>query len=84
MLTTSEDLAFNNDAETVTINKPDVDDHKGSIIKYFPTDDAEEVIITQSTGDDRNYVLPVTVGIMTLIVLGVGIFIIKKSVINKK
>lgn len=84
LLTTSEDLAFNNDAETVTINKPDVDDHKGSIIKYFPTDDAEEVIITQSTGDDRNYVLPVTVGIMTLIVLGVGIFIIKKSVINKK
>ena len=84
LLTTSEDLAFNNDAETVTINKPDVDDHKGSIIKYFPTDDAEEVIITQSTGDDRNYVLPVTVGIMALIVLGVGIFIIKKSVINKK
>ena len=84
LLTTSNDLSFSNDAETVTIKKPSVTDHKGSIVKYFPTDDAEEVHITPSTGEDRNYVLPVTFGIVILAVLGTGIFTIKKVLTDKK
>lgn len=82
LLTTSSDLAFNNDAETVKVNKTENAEHKGSAIRYFPSDDAEEVEITPSTGDDRNYVLPVVVGMITLVVLGVGVFAIKKFVIK--
>ena len=84
LLTTSSDLAFNNDAETVKVNKPDGSEHKGSVIKYFPSDNAEEVEITPSTGDDRNYVLPIVIGMISLVGLGVGVFVIKKFVINNK
>ena len=83
LLTTSSNLAFNNDAETVKVNKTENAEHKGSAIRYFPSDDAEEVEITPSTGDDRNYVLPIAIGMVTLVVLGVGIFAIKKFVIKK-
>lgn len=82
LLTTSSDLAFNNDAETVKVDKPNGSQHKGSVIKYFPSDNAEEVEITPSTGDNRNYVLPIAIGMTTLVVLGVGIFAIKKYVIR--
>lgn len=82
LLTTSSDLAFNNDAETVTVNKPNGSEHKGSVIKYFPSDNAEEVEITPSTGDNRNYVLPIAVGMVALVTLGAGVFIIKKFVIR--
>ena len=84
LLTTSEDLSFNNDVETVTIKKPATTEHKGSVVKYFPTDDAEEIYITPSTGEDRDYLLPITFGIVILAVLGTGVFIIKKYLIDKK
>lgn len=85
LLTTSSDLAFNNDAETVTIKKPETPkEHKGSVIKYFPKDDAEEVEITQSTGENRNYVLPIFVGIVAIVVLGTGVFVIKRFLIDNK
>lgn len=84
LLTTSSDLAFNNDAETVKVNKPENPEHKGSVIKYFPSDNAEEVEITPSTGDNRNYVLPIAVGMVALVALGAGVFVIKKFVIDNK
>ena len=86
LLTTSSDLAFNNDAETVTIKKPEIpeEQHKGSVIKDFPSDDAEEVEITQSTGENRNYVLPIFVGIVAIVVLGTGVFVIKRFLIDNK
>lgn len=84
LLTTSSDLSFNNDAETVKVNKPENDQHKGSVIKYFPSDNAEQVEITPSTGDNKNYVLPTVIGMVVLVVLGTGVFVIKKFVIDNK
>lgn len=86
LLTTSSDLAFNNDAETVTIKKPTspVEQHRGSVVRYFPADSAEEVEVTPSTGDNREYVVPSVIGIVSLIILGGGIVLIKKFVIDIK
>lgn len=84
LLTTSGNLAFNNDAETVSISKNGGSEHKGSVIKYFPTDSAEEVEITPSTGENKNYVLPVAIGMIALVALGAGVFSIKKFVIDNK
>lgn len=84
LLTTSNDLTFSNDTEVVKVQKPGNTQHKGSVIKYFPTDEAEKVEITPSTGDNRSYVIPTIIGITSLVVLGTGIFIIKRKVIDKK
>lgn len=82
LLTSSGDLSFDNDAETVKIEKTSSSSHRGSIIKYFPTDKSETVMITPSTGDNRNYILPIAVGVIALVTLGVGVFAIKKFVIK--
>lgn len=108
ILTTSKDLLFNNDAETVKVKKPnevldngtngDLNDdasddnasvdvyrntqHIGGIVRYFPIDSAEQIEITPSTGDDRNYIVPVVVGITALIVLGVGVVLVKRKIVD--
>lgn len=84
LLSTSSDLTFDNDAETVKVDKPESEYHRGSVIKYFPTDRAEEVDITPSTGKNKDYVLPTVVGMVVLVVLGTGVFVIKKYVIDRK
>ena len=85
VLTTSQDLIFNNDVETVTITKPAVpgNQHRGSAVKDFPVDNAEQVLITPSTGEDRNYVLPVTIGIIALVIFAAGVVVIKRYIIKK-
>lgn len=85
VLTTSQDLLFNNDVETVTITKPAVpgNQHRGSAVKDFPVDNAEQVLITPSTGEDRNYVLPVTIGIIALVIFAAGVVVIKRYIIKK-
>lgn len=42
---------------------------------------AETVEVTPSTGEDRNYVMPITIGVTALVVLGVGVILIKKIVL---
>lgn len=93
ILTSSGDLSFENDAETVKIKQripipppptPTPEPTPIPPVPPFPVDTAEKVQITPSTGDDRNYVVPIAVGITSLVILGCGIFIIKKKVIDNK
>lgn len=91
LLTTSNDLTFENDAETVSMEKPKgstaiqgvTPQHTGSVIQYFPADSAEEVQITPSTGGNRDFVIPVIFGVTALLVLSFGVVSIKKRVIDK-
>ena len=46
--------------------------------------DSEIFTIIPSTGENKNYVLPTIIGIVTITILGVGVFLIKKYVVNKK
>lgn len=85
LLTTTSDLTFDNETETVKINKPNQQiTPTGSIVRYFPGADAEDVRITPSTGENRNYALPITIGIVAFSILGIGIVLIKKRVIDNK
>ena len=83
LLTTSEELTFNNDAETVKVDRKKNGNHSGRLIGILPFASAEEIRITESTGDDRNYVVPAIIAITSLIALGAGTFTIKKFVIKK-
>ena len=45
---------------------------------------AETVEVTPSTGEDRNYVMPIAIGLAALVVLGTGVILIKKVVLTDK
>jgi len=85
ILTSSEDLTFDNDAETTTIkhgNKPS--DPPTPPIHYPEVVPAEPIIIVPSTGGNKGYVTPIITVITSLVILGVGTFIIKKKIIDNK
>lgn len=91
LLTSTDDNTFNNKSEIVEVTKTDTF-NSGTPVKViwnedkfnFNIDNAETVIIIPSTGEDKGYVLPTIIGISSLLVLGVGIFVIKKFVIDNK
>lgn len=89
LTTTNEEMTYENDEEIVSVKKiiDQISDRKltqhiGSVVKKFPYAEAEKVQITPPTGENRNYVIPIVVSIMSLIILGVGIYIIKIKVID--
>ena len=51
---------------------------------YFAADFAENIVIIPSTGEDKSYAMPIIIGITTMAILGAGIFVIKKFVIDNK
>ena len=87
-------IEFKNEADTVKIEKPTIEgtgtgiiieQQIGSIVKEFPVATvSESVTIVQSTGDNRGYVIPIIVGMTALIIMGVGIVVIKKKVVENK
>lgn len=48
-----------------------------------PEDPAEPVTVTTPTGANQNYIVPITIGLSTLVILGAGVWFIKKKVLNK-
>lgn len=102
ILTSTDDITFDNKVEAVEITKDDDGNHDavdtpndsyvntGSPVKLmenkdnFETTDSETVTIIPSTGENRNYILPITIGVISLVIIGAGIFVIKKKVIGNK
>ena len=90
LLTSSEDNTFDNKTEIVDVTKK-----KGNItgtpVKvtwnegkfFFDTDNSEKVVIIPSTGENKNYVLPTVIGIIAVAIVGVGVFFIKKYVVDR-
>lgn len=91
VLSSSEDSNFGNQAEIILLSKPGGSKPIPTPGNYIPnnnnqeTDDstAEEILVVPSTGSDQNYIIPITVGVMALVILGVGIVVIKKKVLDK-
>lgn len=90
LLTSTKDIEFNNQAEIAEITKPNTF-NSGSPAKVvwngdkgsFQYDNAEKFIIVPSTGSNKNYTLPIVIGIISVLTLGLGAFGIKKFVIGK-
>lgn len=78
LLTTTQDLTYENKAEVIQISK-----QGGSLLEKFPVAQAESAIVMQSTGEDRA-ILPIVIGMASCIVLAAGIVVIKKKVIDRK
>ena len=90
LLTSSEDNTFDNKTEIVDVTRKD-GDITGTPVKvtwnngkfFFDTDNAEKTVIIPSTGENRNYVLPTVNGIIAVAIVGVGVFFIKKYVVDR-
>lgn len=90
LLTSSEDNTFDNKTEIVDVTRKD-GDITGTPVKvtwnngkfFFDTDNAEKTVIIPSTGENRNYVLPTVIGIIAVAIVGVGVFFIKKYVVDR-
>ncbi len=88
VLNSSDDANFENQAELVLLDKPGGSKPTSTPGNYVPnktnqeTDDStsQEVIVTPSTGGNRSFILPIAVGMVALVILGVGIYFIKKKV----
>ena len=96
LLTTTDDISLNNETEIVAVTNqagaPPESDLPGDYIpstELVPakTPDAsvsEQVIVTPSTGENLNYVVPISIGIIALVTLGIGVILIKKEVLDNK
>ena len=51
---------------------------------FFDVDNYEKVVIIPSTGENKNYTLPIIIGIVAVVILGSGVILIKKFVVDKK
>ncbi len=77
LLSNEEELVFNNEARVMETTPIPYGRESNN-----PEDSSEEVTLTTNTGGNRDYVLPITIGISTLIILGAGIVFIKKKVLK--
>ena len=90
ILTTSEDISLDNETEIVEVDKTGGSDLVSTPGNYVPgtghteSDDdmAETVIVTPATGDNLSYILPISIGIIALLVIGVGVIGIKKKALG--
>ncbi len=92
LLSATDEISLNNETEIVKLSKTGGSNIRTSIPgNYVPgldsheADDsmAETTIVTPSTGENQNYVMPITLGISALIILSLGIVIIKKKALDK-
>lgn len=91
LLTSTEDNEFNNKVETTEVKKGKGDNTGTPVrvtvdsdgLKSFNKSNSETITIMPSTGENKNYTLPIVIGIAMIVLLGGGVFLIKKFVIGK-
>ncbi|MBR3254943.1 MAG: hypothetical protein IKF97_01760 [Clostridia bacterium] len=80
---TSSDIVFNNDVEIGNvIRKSDIGSGV-SVNKSYLYNTAQEITVTPETGKDRNYTPVIIISISAIALLGIGIVVIKKTVLKK-
>ena len=92
VLSSSDDVSAQNQAEIVVGSKTGGSKFVSTPGNYVPnkeqqeTDDATspEVIVVPSTGENKEFTFPVLAIIIAFVVLGIGIILIKKFVIEKR
>ena len=92
VLSSSDQQAAQNQAEIIVTTKTGGGKFTSTPGNYVPnkeqqeTDDSTspQIIVIPSTGENREYILPIAIGVIAFIILGVGIILIKKFVIDKR
>lgn len=82
-LANSDEIDLNNSTEITKVKRNTQTGRKVTPRTSTLFDSAEEVVVTPPTGENQNYVLPITLGVSTLVILGAGVVLIKKKILNK-
>ena len=91
IITTGDDIELGNETEIVEIDKTGGSDINSTPGNYIPglgnmendDDMAETVIVIPSTGQNLNFIIPIAIGLVALVVLAGGVILIKKKVLRK-
>lgn len=91
ILTTTDEISLDNETEIAELTKTGGSKPQSTPGNYVPgkafmeTDDsmAETTIVTPATGENQNYMVPIMIGTFAFVVLGAGVVIIKKKVLDK-
>jgi len=92
-LTTTDEISLGNETEITKIERPGGsvpnDETPGNYIpgkgkKEVDDSIAETVIVTPSTGDNKSIIIPISIGVVALVILATGVVLIKKKVIHKE
>ena len=80
LITNDGEISLDNSAEIVEMDvtngrTPEITENEETF------DEAETVVVTPSTGENKNFIIPIAVGITALIILATGVVIIKKKLI---
>lgn len=89
LLSTTDEISLNNETEMIELQRDGGSKPESIPGNYVPgtgsteSDDdmAETTIVTPSTGENQNYIVPVVIGTTALIILAAGVVIIKKKAI---
>ena len=92
VLSSADEEPTQNQAEVIVGSKTGGSKFTSTPGNYVPnkeqqeTDDSTspQIIVIPSTGENREYILPIAIGVIAFIILGVGIILIKKFVIDKR
>lgn len=92
LLSNSDEISLDNETEVIKVTKDGGSELTSIPGNYVPGiqnnepdgDESETVIVTPSTGENQNYVLPITIGVSILAIFGLGITLIKKLVLKNK
>lgn len=93
VLSNNDEIELDNEAEVTKVTKDGGADLTSTPGNYVPgthetdtendNDMSETIIVTPSTGGNQNMILPITIGIIVCIILGAGVFVIKKKILDK-
>lgn len=91
VLTTNDDISLDNETEIVEVDKTGGSKLVSIPGNYVPgtgdkesdEDIAETVIVTPPTGNQLDYIIPIVIVTVALVITGVGIVIIKKKALSK-
>jgi hypothetical protein len=80
-LANTDEIELNNDTELAKIERTTTTGRIPDITNSNVYARGETVIITPPTGENQNYIMPIIIGAIALIILGTGVIVIKKKVI---
>lgn len=91
VLASTDEISLDNETEIIKVDKTGGSNLVTILGNYIPgtgkteEDDcmAETVIVTPSTGDNQNFIIPIMVGIVASVMLAAGVVAIKKKALGK-
>ena len=82
VLSNTDEIDLNNDVEITKVERK-TQTGREVTPKTSPLYDRAEIItVTPPTGDNQDYIIPIVLGISTLIILGAGVILIKNKVLK--